>query len=242
MHFFRSLKIKHSIAFGIGAAVGVLYFMSAIAANADTVAGVTVAGNGKTVVRGAKVIKIAGSEVTAVSEWGAAKIQWRILVTGSTKFSPASSDRSIASVIQVGDLVGFSGQMDQKSQTPLIYASVLKNETIMQSASVLNGNVLEAAGNTLIVQTENGTSTIRVGTGTIMTRDGNRVRVKDLTAGETIKAFGTFNTRSRLLSAERIVSETLPLIPNTGAAVEKSSMFDHIVAWLSRGRSALTVR
>ncbi len=242
MHIFRSLKIKHSIAFGIGAAIGVLYLMSAIAANAETLGSVSVAGNGKTIVRGAKVMHISGNEITAVTTWGAAKIQWKILVTGSSRFLPERIDEKLTDMIKVGETIGFSGQMDQKSAAPLIYASLVRNESVLQSAAILDGSVIETSTDGFVVQTETGTSSIRIGTGTIMTKDGNRVRLKDLVPGETVKAFGTLNTKSRMLSAERVVSASLPQIPNTGAPVEKSSFIDSIVAWIRLGSSALTLR
>lgn len=246
MHLFQSLKIRHAIAFGIGAAIGVLYVLSAIAANADTVTGVSMAGNGQTMVKGARVTAVSGDIISATSEWGAAKIQWKIQVLGKTRFSPAREHEKLSEDIRVGETIGFSGMLDQKSTTPLIYASSVRDETVMQMASVLTGNVVDTGSDVFTVQTDTGTSTVRVSTGTIMTKDGNRAGPLDLFPGEEVKAFGTFNSRLRILEAERIVavSAMLPKIPNTGTPeqAQKKTVFESIVAWLNLHRGALSVR
>lgn len=241
MHILRSKKLHHAIAFGIGAAVGVLYLMSAIAANADTVAGVSITAAGKTVVRGARVTKVTHTEIFAVSEWGTARIQWKIDTNGSTRYMPDSEDRTLPQLVRVGERIGFTGTMDQNSGVPIIHASMIRNETVVQSSTVLSGSVIERDSSGILMLTDTGTSTIRIGTGTIMTKDGNKMHAEDVTPGETIKAFGTFNARIRVLDADRIVSESLPEIPNTGAP-QKTGIFQTIVSWLRLGGSALSLR
>lgn len=239
MHFLRSGKIRHAIAFGLGAAIGTIYFMSALTANAD--AGISVAGNGQAIVRGAKVLHISGNEILAQTEWGTAKIPWRIVISGSTRFTPARDHEDLINDIKVGEMIAFSGLMDQRSKEPTILASMVRNETVIQSATVVDGSVIGFDTNGLVVDTENGTSTIRVSTGTIMTKDGNRAYVDDLVPGETVKAFGTFNKRSRVLDAQRIVSVSFPNVPNTGAP-EKHGVIASILGWLKATGGALSLR
>lgn len=243
MHFFRSLKIKHAIAFGIGAAVGVLYLMSAIAANADTVAGVSIAGNGTTVVRGAVVTQITGNEITAQTSWGSAKITWKVIVSGTTRFAPARNNKeALSSIVKKGEVIGFSGQMNANSAIPAVTATMVRNESVLQSAVILDGNVLETTDDSLLIQTDSGTSTVRIGTGTIMTKDGNRAQLADLIPGETVKAFGTLNTRSQMLTAERVISASLPEIPNTGAETTKSGFMATLATWWRIGSAVLSIR
>ncbi len=241
MHFLRSKKLHHAIAFCVGAGIGVLYFMSAIAANADTVAGVSIAANGQTIVRGARVTHVSKDEIIAVSEWGKATMQWKIEVSGTTKFAPARVGQLLTDLVRVGETIGFSGLMDERTAVPTLYASMIRNETVMQSASVLDGSVVGTEGGRVLVATETGTSTILIGTGTIMTKDGNHADISDLNPGETVKAFGTFNARERELQAERVLLRSLPEIPNTGSAT-KRSVFDSIVAWFRSKSSTLSVR
>lgn len=242
MNILRSLKVKHAIAFGIGSAVGIMYLMSAIAANADTVSGISIAGNGQAVVRGAVVTHIAGNEITAVSSWGTAKIQWKITVAGTTRFSPSRNGETLSAVIKKGEIIGFSGLINNNVASPTLLATMIRNESVLQSSSVLDGNIIEMAEDSMVIQTDTGTSTVRIGTGTIMTKDGNRALLTDLIPGETIKAFGTLNTRSRMLTAERIVLASLPAIPNTGAVEQGVGFIERLAQWWRIGSVALSLR
>lgn len=230
MHLFRSVKIRHAIAFGIGAAVGTIYFLSVIAAHAARITGVSIAGNGQTIVNGAIVMHVRKAEITAVSRWGATRIQWRIIPTGSTRFTPQRNDQALTEFVHLGEVIGFSGTLDQKMAAPTLYASMIRNETVVQRSVVLDGNVINTDSAGVLVVTDTGTSTVRISTGTILTRDGNRASIADLQPGEQVKAFGTFNARERVLDAARVVSASLPHIPNTGEP-EKRNVLGSILAW-----------
>ncbi len=233
MQFFRSHFFRHAVAFAIGAAVGMIYFLSTISANADTLPNISIAPSGQVSVKGALITQVGKDRVIAVSKWGGTKIVWTVAVTRASKFSPDHDSGPLSSVVSVGDRIGFSGQLDQKNGAFIVYPSHVRNESVMQESSIVSGNVVESAPNALVVSTENGTSTILIGTGTLMTRNGNKAIVADLVPGETVKAFGTFNTRERTLAANRIVSvsEELPKIPNTGAR-SSPNLFSRIMTWL----------
>ncbi len=241
MYLFRSYKIKHAIAFGVGAAIGMIYFMSVLTANADVIGGISIAGNGQTVVHGARVIEVTDSEIIARSTWGASTIQWKISVSGSTRFSPATEKHPLKEFIHIGETVGFSGQLNTFAEKTTVDAYMLRNESVVQAATILDGTLLSSTASEFMVQTESGTSTIALSQGTIITQDGNRVAAADLLPGETIKAFGTFNNRTRILEADRVGTVSLPKIPNTGAP-QKRGLFAHIVSWLRLGSSVLSVR
>ena len=236
MTILRSHAFKRALAIGIGAGIGILYALSAIAANADTVPTVSISGTGQLTVRGASVASVHGDEIVAVSKWGTTKITWKIAVTNATRIVPDRSERPVSELFSVGDSVGFVGQLDQRGSAFTVYPTTLRNETVVRDSTVLNGSVIEATDDGLLIATETGTSTILVGTGTIMTKDGNKARSSDMLPGETLKAFGTFNVQDRVLIATRIVSitEPLPKIPNTRAPRE-TGWFSRVMSWIGSG-------
>jgi hypothetical protein len=197
---------------------------------------VSIAGNGQVAVRGATVTSVRGDEIIATSNWGASKIVWKIEVTSATKLTPESEGKDLSLLIQPHEIIGFSGLIDQRGGAFVVYSSTLRNESVMHDAVVLDGSVIGAGPDHFVMQTDSGTSTIVVGTGTIMTKDGNKAGLADLVPGATIKAFGTFNVRDRVLTANRVVSvsEQLPKIPNTGKR-EQSGWFHRIMAWVGQG-------
>ncbi|MBP9757794.1 MAG: hypothetical protein KBD06_04285 [Candidatus Pacebacteria bacterium] len=233
MQFFRSHFFRQAVAFAIGAAVGVIYFLSVVSANADTLPNISIGQSGQVSVKGALVTQVGRDRIIAVSKWGGTKIVWTIAVTRASKFTPDHSGGSLTSVVSVGEHIGFSGQLDQRNGAFIVYPSHVRNESVMQDSSVVSGNIVESTADGLVVSTKNGTSTILIGTGTLMTHNGNKAAVSDLALGGTIKAFGTFNTRERTLAASRIVSvsEELPKIPNTGAP-SSPNLFSRIMTWL----------
>ncbi len=236
MHIVRSHTFKRALAIGIGAAVGILYAFSAIAANAESMPNVMIAHNGQVAVRGATVTSVHGDEIIAISNWGTSKIVWKIEVTSATRLVPERTEERLSSIIQPHEIIGFSGLIDQRGGAFVVYASTVRNESVMHDATVLDGSVIDSGSDHFVMQTENGTSTIVVGTGTIMTKDGNKALLADLVPGAAIKAFGTLNVRERVLTASRVVSvtEQLPKMPNTGN-VEQSGWFHRVMAWIGQG-------
>ncbi len=241
MNFIRSEKFRFIIAFLIGAAVGVLYFMSVLTANADTVSGVSIAGNGQVIVKGAHVVSVIGNDIRVSIEWGNTRMQWTVVVSGTSRLTPARDHEALSDDIRPGQIIGFSGLLDQRASSVTVLASSVRNESILQSAAVLDGSIIESSSDGWVVQTDTGTSTIRVSSGTIMTKDGNRASLGDLELGARVKAFGTFNAKSRVLDAQRIVSISLPGIPNTGAP-QKTGFLAAVAAWLGLKGGTLSVR
>lgn len=237
MHIIRSHSFRRAFALGIGAGVGILFALSAIAANAETLPSVSISGDGRITVRGASVTVVRGDQIIAQSKWGTTKITWKLDITNATRFAPERADRSVSSIVGIHDQIGFSGQLDQRGGAFTVYPSIIRNETVIQDATVLSGSVIDASDDGLLIATDTGTSTVLVGTGTIMTKDGNKVRITALLPGETLKAFGTFNARDRVLTANRIVSvsEDLPKIPNTGKTGKPDGWFARVMAWIGAG-------
>jgi hypothetical protein len=241
MYLFQYSTIRHAIAFGIGAAIGVIYCMSVVTAYADSVPNVSIAGNGQAMVKGARVTAITTDSITAVTEWGSTNIPWTIEITGNTRFTPEFEHQTLREMVQVGETIGFNGTIDHKTHPLTVYATSVRNESVLQAGTVLDGTLLAAVENGFVIQTDDGTSTVRIGTGTIMTKEGNRTTPHDLTPGDTIKAFGTLNVRSRVLDAERLASQSLPLVPNTGTE-HKPGLFATLIAWLRQSGRVITLR
>jgi hypothetical protein len=232
MHILRSNKFRHGVAFLVGAAIGLLYFASVVTANAETsISQVSVASNGSVQIKGATITKISGNEITAVTQWGAAKMTWRIYVSGSTRFIPQAESKVAIKALKTGHVIGFSGTMDPNAALPTVYAGSLRNETVLQASVVLGGSVIAVRDNEVLIQTQNGTSTILASSGTITTMDGNAASLSDIATGTEIKAFGTFNKQKLELKADRITAAS-PKIPNTGGTAPKQSIFASIASWL----------
>jgi hypothetical protein len=226
----------------VGSVLGLIYFGSVVTAQAQTepTAQVSVATNGQTMVRGARVVSVSGDVITAVTTWGSTSVKWRVLTTGSTRFVPQMNSREMLRAIARGHVIAFSGPMDMSSEQPTIVAGVIKNESLLKSAVVVDGSILRAGDAMIEVATEHGTSTVAVSTGTIMTLDGNRVRLRDLRPGATIKAFGTLNTVSEILAADRVtVTRTAEMLAQPQ---QKRSFFSGIVSWLRGSEGQLSVR
>lgn len=249
MYIFRSQGFRYFIAFFIGAVLGVLYFLSALAANADTTQTVSIAGTGQVIVKGARIVRVSDRRITAVSGWGASEIRWNVELSGTTRFDPASRLETVAEEFHVGDTIGFSGRLNKNVSGPSVYGAIVRNESVIQSAVTLQGVVLTSTFDTLLVQTETGTSTIYIGNGTIMTKNGDSAQPGDAQPGDIVRAVGTLDTRSHVLSAERVTSwldeqalpDIPPVIPNEAPATA-NAWLNSIVAWVALRRGVLSVR
>jgi hypothetical protein len=241
MFIFRSRVTRYGFAFFLGAIIGTMYAMSAIAANADEIPSqISVAQNGVTMVKGATITKIQGNEITAVTTWGKTKMQWRVIVTGSTRMTPSTESKKMLASLRVGHTIGFSGSLDMRSGAPTIFAGALKNESMLLKSTVVGGSVLAIDGPRLVVQTQNGTSTVVTSTGTITTMDGDTAKLADLVPGMLVNVTGTLNTLSKELKAER-VSALTPGVPHRNEAPQPT-VWDNILGWIATRGGALSVR
>lgn len=243
MNYLRAMlyspRVRYTIAFLIGAVLGLAYFASAVAANADT-SQVSIAANGQTTIRGAEVIRVSPNEILAITTWGSAKVQWRIRTSGSTRYIPETSSSEMTKLIRVGHTIGFSGAIDAYSASPTVNASVVRNESFVQSGMIIGGSVMSSTDSEIVVQTDTGTSTISVSTGTIMTLDGEPIAASDLQRGYLIKAFGTLNSIRRELAAERV---TVALGEQSIAQeASRPGMLASFMAWLKGGSRTYSVR
>ncbi len=239
MHFFKSSTFRHVVVAIIGAVIGVLYFGNALTAYADTQASVSIAANGQTIVHGAQVTSVTGAEIRATSKWGPAKVEWIIHVTGATNFEPEQAAEQ--PYVQVGDKIGFSGLLDMQAASLSVRAGTLWNESILQEGTSLEGVVLSVATDDVLVQTNTGTSTIQVTAGSIVTMNGNKGYLSNLVPGDTVKAYGTFNTRTRVLESQTVGWYSQP-VSESLALVQKQGFFESIIGWFRLDGSPLSIR
>ncbi len=241
MNIIRSQGFKYFVAFTIGAIIGLAYFASVVTANAQGVASqVSIAASGQVQVKGARIVKIDGNQITAVTEWGTSKMQWQVKVSGSTRFSPQAESRDAIAALKVGHMIGFSGSMDTGSGDLTVYAGVFRNESLVQSSMISGGSVISSSGTSILIQTPSGTSTILLTPGTIITLDGNAAKPDLILPGSQIKAFGSLNIELSEITADRVTAIS-PQAPQTDMQT-KQGILQSIVAWFSMRGSSISVR
>lgn len=120
------------------AVIGVLMFAFAQGAQAHK-AGAKSAGsalevmmsdNGRTIVRGAEVTDISGDIIRARTEWGASSISWTIVTDANTAFVTKAGANTDKDDIAVGDIVSFSGELDDGDTAFSIDADAVKNWSV----------------------------------------------------------------------------------------------------------------
>lgn len=212
-------------------------------AHADTSgAQLSIAASGQIIARGAEVVSVSGNTVVVSTEWAGVRVLWTVQVTGSTKVSPDIGSASIVKRIQPGHTVGFSGMLSGEGGRSVVLASALRDETLMKSSVSVVGTVesVDAKTGTFVIKTEDGSTTVVAGQGTLMSRNGNNARIGSISVGDSSKATGTLDTSTGTLIADRVFLRTgdAPAV----ASVPKPSVFASIVQWIQGSRGILSVR
>lgn len=215
-----------------------LVFAWSANAHADEMTQISVQ-NGVTMVRGATVISVSGYVITARTSWGSASIDWTIQTTGSTRFSPNLGSADSIKAIKPGDVIGFSGEVDTSKSTLTVDARFLQDASIVENNTVVNGDVrtIYPDQNIFVVDTGDGTTTVSIDTGAIVTRGGNAADLSDVSKGDVVRAWGTLNAMTRVLSANRVTFSAPSVTQAPGGG-----FFSTIMAWFEGSRGALSVR
>lgn len=88
---------------------------------------VTIADDGRTIVRGAQVTSVSDGTIRAETEWGATSLDWVITTDSDTDFlMKAGTDAAIGD-IAVGQYISFSGMIDGSGSALTVDADVVKN-------------------------------------------------------------------------------------------------------------------
>jgi len=212
-------------------------------AYADTTATaqMSIAPSGQVIVRDAKVVSISGTTITVRSSWGAFGIVWTVETTGSTRFVPgAIASADALKAIEVGDLIGFSGELDTAAGKATVRATVVRDAALQQDATTSVGTVLSinTSNRTFTLSEKDATTTVAMASGTLMTRDGNAATLSDLKVDDNVKVIGSLNTVTRTLTADRITWKSAV----ESVRAPSGGIFSGLMAWLEGSRGLFSSR
>lgn len=163
--------------------------------------------NGNINVRGAKVAAVSSTSITAILGSGELAMTFVVQTDSSTKFVKRSGASEAAADVKVGDTINFSGTLTDAS--PLtVKASMVKDLTLSVSGPVvLHGTVssVNTAGNSLVVTTVSGTTTVTVSSGTLLRLNGSVITLSDIRASDRIQVMGTMNASTNIVAAEKVI-------------------------------------
>ncbi len=197
----------------------------------------SIAQSGQVIIREAKVIALSGDVITVATAWGATSMTWSVHTSGSTRFIPDAESSKAIKAIKIGHVVAITGELDVTGRG-IIRASVVRDAALVKESAVVSGRVLSVGDGSFTIKDDSGTTTITVGTRTIITRDGNTADISELTSDDVVKVFGTLNTVTSTLSAERVTWKR-----DIGVMEKQSDgIFASILSWFKSSRGALSVR
>ena len=191
-------------------------------------------------IRNAEVVSVSGSTIVAKTAWGSTSVIWTVETTGSTQFYPDNGSRAVLKAIRAGHFVNITGVLDISSERPTIHASVVRDTALVKDGATVVGIVIstDVPAKTVTLKTSNGTTTIAVDSGSVITRDGDPVPLREIKVGENIRAFGSLNLITKVLVADKITySTSTDNNADTKTAVSPG-FFGNLLLWL-RGTSGL---
>lgn len=217
---------------------------SAHAQEDSTGSSLSIAPSGQIIAKGARIISVSGNIITAETSWGAARVLWQLQTTGSTRFIPDLGSTATVSSMEKGQTISFTGTIHSGSAKPSVLVSSIKNEDLIRDAVSVLGTVesVDVDAGTFVIRTQEGQTIVKVGGGTLMSKNGGYMRVDDIEVGDSTKATGTLDTTSGVLSAARITLKTTELAPQLEEEEPRESVFSSIMMWLQGSRGILSVR
>lgn len=234
--------VRHIRLLFLAMACMLLFTLTVNIAHADAVSGaqVSIAPSGQVIVRDAEVISISGRTIIAKSAWGAMGITWRVETSGSTRFVPESTSAEAIKAIKPGDLIAFSGEVDTSSGQASVRATVVRDASLQQDSIVQTGIVLgiDSESRSFTMKYGEATTTVVLAGGTILTRDGNLAELSDLAVDDTVKVFGSLNTVTDTLKADKVSWKSSAQSVNG----PPGGIFAGIFAWLSGSRGIFSTR
>jgi len=188
-------------------AAGTAFAQESEAAKVGTTQEVHISNNGKTLVRGAKVTAVSGSGFTATNIWGSASESWTVQTDGSTEFMRRYGGASSLSEISAGDIVSFSGNLDQTASAFSVKASVVKDWSVQKENSTVSGTVSSVTAASFLLHTANrGDVTVSLAASSTVMKDGSAIAFSDIKAGDRISsASGVLDNVNHTLVANKVV-------------------------------------
>lgn len=107
-------------------------YLSGAAATAASTPGETpilevhIANNGLTLLRGARVLSISGSNIRVGMTWGSSNFSWMVQADHATKFLNAKGEKETAANIHIGDIVTVTGTIVRSGAEPTVNADVVR--------------------------------------------------------------------------------------------------------------------
>lgn len=107
--------------------------------------------NGKTLVRGAKVMAISGGTINATTVWGGVALNWTVLADANTQFINHFDGRTMLAEIKVGDMISFRGQLVTTGTGLSVQAETLKDWSLQARLrpQLFEGTLKTMSGTTL---------------------------------------------------------------------------------------------
>jgi hypothetical protein len=167
---------------------------------------VTIGANGATLVRGAKVTSVSGSQVNANTNYGSSILNWIVKTDGNTNFTANKGTSGLAE-IAVGDIISFSGSLDQAASGLAVNAKVVKDWTQVTTKKSYSGIVtsINATLNSFTLSHDKATTTVQTNSATTFKlSNGNTGSFVDLFLNAKVKVMGMFNASSSVFTATSI--------------------------------------
>jgi hypothetical protein len=179
----------------------------------DAETSVTVNNNAMVTLRGAKVVSVSGSMITASETLGPVTLTWAISTSGSTQLQGRDGKAILISDFAVGDTITTKGSL-QSGSTYALNATLVRNVTrtlaptpapVSNSQQIFEGTLTSTTTSTpaTITMNINGTSQAVALTGgtTILNKDWNSFSLASFVVGDTVRVFGFIPSGSSTVNA-----------------------------------------
>lgn len=181
---------------------------------ASTAQTVVVGSDGQTLVRGAKVTAISGNTISASTVWGSFTVPFSVVTSASTSFvGGASTTAGIA----VGDLISFSGMLDQTKSAFTVLASAVRDWTATPAKPLtLRGTVGTVSTSTTsftLAGTKEGTLTVNLGTNASILKNGTTTTFASVVSGSAVSVTGAYDSASDTLTATTVTISSKSVWP-----------------------------
>ena len=154
---------------------------------------VSIGDDGRALVRGAEVTALSGSTITARTDWGSTELTWTVRTDSDTDFVRKNGSGTAISDIVVGDIVSFSGMLDEDAGAFTVDADTVKNWSKDDAKIVYTGRVTSVnnSDDTFVLSTkQNGSITVRANGDTAY---GSNIDFSDIDVNDTAVVSGSLS-------------------------------------------------
>ena len=108
---------------GVSSKDGTVYLSGepAVATPSKAASEVTIANNGFSVIKGARITSLSGSSITVESDWDDNSLLWSVETSGAT-YIGISGEKIEATDLHIGDVISITGKLQSMSPRPTIDA------------------------------------------------------------------------------------------------------------------------